>query len=154
MMETLSLKRFRSDDQGTFGKIRGNGLVLFTEELPQRKNKRGKSCIPPMKGEPKKKYKVTYCYSPHFRRKMYLIMGVDGRSGVRIHSGNLAGDRELGWFSHSYGCPLLGEKYGYFYVKKGQRSVKQRAVLVSRPAIRRFEKHMGYRDFMLEVSNA
>ena len=153
-MKTASLKRYRPTDQGIPGKVRCEGLILDTLELPHRKNRRGESCIPPRKGGAKKRYKVKWCYSPHFRKMMYLIQGVKGRSGVRFHSGNLAGDRDLGWLSHSDGCVLLGEKHGYLRVKKGERHVMQKAVLVSRPALRRFEKHMGRKDFWLEVINA
>lgn len=45
-------------------------------------------------------YEVTITYSPRFKRKMPLINGVKGFSGIRIHSGNTAADTD--------GCPLPG----------------------------------------------
>ena len=153
-MKKASIKRYRPTDQGIPGKIRCEGLVIDTLELPHRKNKKGESCIPPRKEGLKKRYYVKWCYSPRFKKMMYLIQGVKGRTGVRFHSGNLAGDENLGWTAHSDGCVLLGGKCGHLYVKRNGVRVKQRAVLASKTALRRFEKHMGYKDFILEVINA
>lgn len=45
-------------------------------------------------------YKVTYTYSPRFKKKLPLLNGVPGYDGIRIHSGNKAKDTE--------GCILCG----------------------------------------------
>ena len=46
-------------------------------------------------------YKVTYTYSPKFRKSLPEILNVPGWTGVRIHSGNKAAD--------TLGCILVGE---------------------------------------------
>lgn len=45
-------------------------------------------------------YKLMWSYSPKYRRMMPEVLNVKGFSGIRIHSGNTAGD--------SSGCILLG----------------------------------------------
>lgn len=53
---------------------------------------------------PSGRYLVHKTFSPKYGRLMYLVDGVPGFSGIRIHSGNDAGDTE--------GCILLGMKRG------------------------------------------
>ena len=136
-MKCVSLRRFASSDQGTFGRIRCNGLVLFTLELPWRNNARNISCIPTGF------YIVRWTFSPRYQRFMYLIGDVPDRDGCRMHSANYAGDPAKGYHSQLNGCVALGEKYG---IMGGQK-----AIMVSRPAIRRFEDHMERKSFELEV---
>ena len=45
-------------------------------------------------------YQVKMTYSPAFRKYLPLIMGVPGRDGIRIHSGNFPTD--------TAGCVLVG----------------------------------------------
>ena len=54
------------------------------------------SCIPT--GD----YKLKWTLSNRFKRHMWQVMDVPGRAGIRIHSGNYAGDK----LSDSLGCPL------------------------------------------------
>jgi len=133
------LERLETSDQGTFGVMTVGELEFFSGELPWRDNRANVSCIP------EGIYECTYSYSPKFGKFMYMINSVEGRSGVRIHSGNYAGDTEKGYLSHSYGCPLLGMKRG---TMGGQR-----AVLISRPAISKLERKLGREDFTLEIVN-
>ncbi len=49
-------------------------------------------------------YRVTFEYSPRFRRDMLTVCGVQGFSGIRIHAGNTEEDTE--------GCLLLGKRQG------------------------------------------
>lgn len=74
---------------------------------------------------------------------MYLITGVEGRSGIRIHSGNFAGDKSLGLKTHSYGCILPGKYKG--------RLMNQRAILCSRFAVGDLEAAMAGKQFILEI---
>lgn len=132
-----TLTRIMSDDMGTVGRFVLSDFKAVSIELPWRDNKNGISCIPAGR------YRVAWTRSPRLRRFTYQILDVPGRAGIRIHSGNLAGDQSKGFASHSLGCPLLGSRLGAI---DGQR-----AVLGSRPAVRHFEGVAGGRPFILEV---
>lgn len=134
---TVFITRLESGDQGTFGKLIYQNKEWYTLELPWRENKSNISCIP------KGKYTVSWTYSPKFKRKMYLVVAVPNRSGIRIHSANYAGDESKGYKKHLYGCIALGKRKG---ILEGQK-----AILVSRPAIREFEKLMKEDTFKLEI---
>jgi len=131
------LHRTTTDDQGTEGILSTVGFSCFVLELPWRDNRRGMSCIP--LGE----YECQVIYSPHFRKKFYWLKSVPDRSGVLLHSGNFAGDRDLGFKTHSEGCLLLGK---YFGKLNGQK-----AVLVSQPTIRNFMEYMNHKPYTLEI---
>ena len=135
------LVRGKSTDEGTFGELSvpNKDFKCFTLELPDRDNKPNISCI-----LPKGIYEVKWCYSPSFRRNMYLLINTIGRSGIRIHSANYAGDDSRGYRKHLYGCIALGRKIG---ILDGQK-----AILVSKPCVKEFEKVMEYKDFILEIA--
>lgn len=137
LISNAVLIRKTGTEQGTFGKLVHKDFECFTLELPNRGNKRGISCIP--KGE----YKAVWSYSPKFKRGMYLLTNVLNRSGIRVHSANYAGDSKKGYKKHLYGCIALGKRVG---VLDGQK-----ALLVSRPTVKKFEKLMNYKDFILEI---
>lgn len=139
-MKHALLTRTEEGDQGTFGVLDFDGKRVFTGELPDRDNAPGVSRIPAGK------YLCRFTYSPAFKRKMYAVEGVKGRSGIRIHSANLMGDKTKGFQSHLLGCIALGERRGSI---KGQK-----AILVSKPAISKLESHMDGEDFELEIINA
>lgn len=129
----IYLIRERTSNQGTEGQLFIPGLFnCFTIELPWKDNQSNISCIPD--GE----YKMIWNYSNTFKRYMYMILNVQGRSGIRIHSGNYAGDKSLDYRSDSLGCPLLGKKRGFLR--------NQKVVLISRPIVRNFEKIMNGQD--------
>ena len=136
-MIRLTLVRIESGDQGTFGYLDLPTLRVFTGELPWRNNEPNLSCIP------EGLYLCRLTFSPHFRKLLYEVTGVKGRTGIRIHSANFMGDRTLGLKSQLYGCIALGEKFG---TMDGQR-----ALLLSTPAVRRFEKRLQGQPFELEV---
>ena len=77
-------------------------------------------------------------WSPRFKRPVYLVEAVRGRSGIRIHPANLP--------EQLNGCIALGEKLGTLGGK--------RAVLLSAPAVRRFEEWAGGKQLSLEVEYA
>ena len=133
------LVRTDSSNQGTFGYLLFEGWSCFTGELPWRENAPSISSIPV--GE----YRCIFTFSPRFRRKMYLVGPVTGRAGIRIHPANLMGDRSLGLKSQLNGCIALGQRMGAI---EGQK-----AVLISRPAIRKFEQFAAGRSFTLEIKN-
>lgn len=131
------LTRLESGNQGTFGKLVYNGFVCFTGELPDRNNAPSISCIP------KGLYQCQWTYSPRMKHYTYELVGVNGRTAIRIHSANFMGDSELGFYSQLNGCVALGQKLG---TMDGQK-----AILLSKPAIRQFEDLMNKKDFMLEI---
>lgn len=131
------LDRLESGDQGTFGRMWTRGLELYSGELPDRGNASNVSCIPPAT------YRVVWTFSPRFRRFMYLLLGTAPRAGIREHPANLMGDKTMGWRAQLNGCIALGERLGWL---DGQK-----ALLLSAPAVRRFESHLGHRPFLLEI---
>lgn len=140
MIDAL-LQRFESGDQGTFGRLlAGSSISFFSGELPWRNNSPSISCVPAGM------YRCVFTDSPRFGRHLYLLDAVPDRAGVRVHPANLAGDRSMGFKSQLNGCIALGESLGWI---DGQK-----AVLLSAPAVRRFEQHMGGNPFMLEIANA
>lgn len=74
-----------------------------------------------------------------------MLSSVPSRSGIRIHSANLMGDKILGYKTQLNGCIALGEKLGWI---DGQK-----ALLVSRPAIRRMEEYFNGKSFTLEITD-
>jgi hypothetical protein len=143
MTARLTIRRALSDEQGTLGVVFvGGEFFCFSIELPWRFNAREISCFPA--GQ----YRLLYTMSPRLRIRTYEVVDVPNRSGIRIHSGNVAGDKIRGWDSHSLGCPLFGERQGSLKNSAGRA---QRAVLLSRSAIRRMETALGRREGVLEV---
>ena len=112
---------------------------MFSAELPWRDNLQGKSCIP------EGKYRVVWGLSPRLKKFTYRILDVPARSGVLIHSANLMGNVDAGFKCQLEGCIALGERRG---VMEGQK-----AILLSKPAIRRFEDKMERKEFTLEIVN-
>lgn len=135
-MTRVQLTRLETSDQGTFGRLQAPGLTLFSGELPWRDNRPNISCIPV--GD----YLCRWTLSPRFKRFMYSIESVEKRAGVRVHSANFMGAKPP-YQAHLNGCVALGERLGWM--------ARQKALLVSMPAVRRFEAHMGRKPFLLEV---
>jgi len=135
-MKSILTREDRSAD-GTFGRMTVGGLTLFSGELPWADNAPDRSCIPV--GE----YRCAFTFSPRFRRMLYLVIDVPGRSGIRFHAANLMGAVDQGRKSQLNGCIALGERIGFM---DGQK-----ALLLSAPALRRFESALGGGPFDLEV---
>jgi hypothetical protein len=126
-----------STDHGTFGFINARGAFMcVTVEPPDYNNEPNYSRIPAGR------YVCTPRYSPKYGHH-YLVTGVDGRTWILTHSGNLGGDRKKGFKSHTLGCIILGKYFG--------RLSGQKAVMVSRPTVRKFNQVMGRKPFILEI---
>ena len=136
-MYELTLIREKSTDCGTFGVLHGLAKPLQTLELPWRNNLENLSCIPCGR------YVCRLRHSPRFRRKLYEVTGVPGRSRVLFHSGNWAGNIEKGKRSDVEGCILLGLARGILRA--------QTAVLESRPALLFFMQSLDGEDFNLTI---
>ena len=136
-METVILFRKSTSSHGTFGQLYIGWEPLFvTGEPPWKDNKPNYSCIPTGK------YLCVWHKSPKYGW-CYLVTGVDGRGFILGHSGNYCGDKELGLKTHTLGCILIGLRKGFLG--------DQRAVLVSRTAVRRFNNIMEQKDFNLII---
>ena len=137
------LLRVSSGEHGTLGVLAADGAdTIHVMEPPWRDNRRNRSCIPAGT------YTVVPHISPRFGRCL-LVTAVEGRSHILIHAGNLGGDVELGYRTHTRGCLLPGARRGWLHV--GAR--RQRAVLASRPALRRLTA-WARGPFELEIAYA
>lgn len=143
--QEVVLARGPGSDQGTVGTllIAGNAWCL-TLELPWRDNAAGASCIPPGT------YRMLWTMSPRLRRRTYEVIGVEGRAGIRVHEGNLAGDVAKGYVTHSLGCPLVGARMG---VLSPPEHMSQLAVLVSLATLRGLERLLGGAECALIVES-
>ena len=140
-MRRAILRRLRSGEEGTLGVLGAPGLPpVHIMEPPWRGNRRNRSCIPAGL------YEVVPHLSPRFRRCL-LVTQVPGRSHILFHAGNLGGDVERGWHTHTSGCLLPGLRRG----RIGVGGRRQRAVLASRTAFRRLMDWAGDRPFVLEI---
>lgn len=138
-MKTAILTRQSTSDHGTFGELVIDGKKYFTAELPDRDNKERFSRILP--GE----YLCKWEWSNRFKRFMYELKNVPGRTEVKIHSGNFAGDTTKGYRCEIQGCILLGRSVGTLGTQK--------VLGGSRLAVKDFELYLGKADFNLIILN-
>ncbi len=138
-MKELYLVRDETGPQGTWGVLvdLDENRTYHTIEPPWKDNLPFASCVP------EGGYLCRRRYSRHFAQWLYELCDVPGRSGILFHSGNLAGDRELGYLTHTYGCILLGKRRG---ILSGQK-----AVLLSRLALGEFDRSMPGDSFYLHL---
>ena len=140
-MRRAALRRDRSSDQGTIGTLVAGDLALAIMEPPWRGNARNRSCIPAGV------YEVVPHLSPRFARCL-MVAAVPERSYILFHAGNVGGDVERGWHTHTAGCLLPGLRRGRLVVK----GRAQAAVLSSRTAFRHLMEWAAGRPFELEVT--
>ncbi len=137
IIDKVRLERLETSSEGTFGRLTYNDFVAFTGELADRGNQSNVSCIP------KGTYWCSWTQSDAFKRKLYAVENVPNRAGIRIHAANFMGDSEKGLKKQLNGCIALGLKLG--------RMDGQKALLLSKPAVRQFETLMNKRSFLLEI---
>lgn len=138
-MNKITLVRIKTSDEGTLGKIEFQGHVFFTLELPWRNNLPDFSCIP------SGSYRCDFTYSNRFKKRLYLVGPVDGRTGIRIHSANLAGDSTKGFVKQLNGCIALGKTQGEIK--------EQDAILRSKEAVEEFHELLKGESFILEIKD-
>lgn len=147
-MRRVVITRGPSTDQGTFGAlvVEQGDFTCVTGELPDRKNERRVSCIPPGA------YPCKLIYSPRFKRKCYHVLGVQNRENILIHSGNLCGDESKGFVSQVEGCILLGDHLGTFEAGEAPAGTKnQKGVTNSAATVCAFIEEMEGCDFQLII---
>ncbi len=113
---------------------------IWIAEPPDRDNLTGKSCI--IADE----YLCVWQLSPKYGW-CYEITGVPDRSRILFHPGNLAGNIDLGYKTHTLGCQLPGLRMGRLQVK----GVWQDAVLNSRAALGKIVAFTGKENFLLRI---
>ena len=138
-LRQVVMVRYSHGDQGSFGKMYLDGKTLYTAELPDRGNAKNRSCIPA--GTYTAKHLPKSASGKY--RDVYHLQSVPGRSGILIHAGNYAGDRQLGFKTDTYGCILVGTYIGVLG--------DQKAILSSRKALSTLRQEMGDKDFKLTI---
>lgn len=139
--KNVTLQRFVSTQEGTFGEISFDAQRVFSLELPWRGNKRMVSCIPPGN------YLCDLVDSPRFGR-VYGVQNVPGRSHILIHAANLGGDSAAGWDTELNGCIAPGLRFGT-RARSGKPS--QACILQSRLGLERLVSWAGGAPFQLSV---
>jgi len=143
------LVRNSTGDEGTFGTLtisNDDGDMIYechTGELPWKDNQQRVSCIPTGT------YRCEMGYSPSFKKDLYHVLNVPGRSEVMIHNGNFCGDTSKGWVSHVLGCILVGAGIGPLENKDKKI---QKAVFSSMPTLGKLMKILNNEPFELELS--
>jgi len=147
-MHTATLYRLSSSDEGTLGVLvseSGGGapLVLATMEAPTRDNVPNYSCIP------EGTYRVVWEHSAAFKRYLYELYDVPGRTETKFHPGNYGGDYRLGFRRDTRGCILPGT--GFVRMRVPRVGNWQDAVEGSHAAVSLMEAHFGTEPWLLSV---
>ena len=142
-MQTLTLRRQISDDEGTFGLLVGLPRLIRTVELPWRKNSSKVSCIPldPIG------YICKWVNSPK-HGWCYELQNVKGRGNIQIHTANYGGDVTKGFRSDLLGCIGLGADV----TTNTELKPPQRMVTNSRETMKFFHACMKKESFLLIIS--
>ncbi|HPV47486.1 MAG TPA: DUF5675 family protein [Kiritimatiellia bacterium] len=134
------LVREQSTQYGTFGRMcvyATEFMMCFdTLELPWLSNLPCRSCIPDGK------YRCQFGETG--KGRLYQVLNVPLRSGILIHAGNLAGDRDANLKSDTEGCVLIG--HGRTDDLQGQPGI-----LKSREALKRFHDFTQGIPFDLDI---
>ncbi len=91
----------------------GNGGIWGILEVNTRNH--GKFFFSTLENYEKKieegNYRLNYCYSPKFKYECFLLEGVPGRKGIRIHASSYSSDLEgcisLGLINKTEGVPNM-----------------------------------------------
>ncbi len=126
-----TLTRKSDDGVQTLGELVIGGFTAKTLERPWKNNQRDISCIP------KGTYLCKYLFSMGHLGWTYAVQNVQGRTGIRIHSGNYVGDVE--------GCILLGNAY------EDINNDGEVDIINSKITIKAFETLMQKKDFTLII---
>jgi hypothetical protein len=145
VMQTVTLVRGQSTDDGTFGKLTVGSKTFISIELPWKDNQSGISCIPV--GTYVCEVAPSARMTQLFGKDMYHVTNVPDRSGVCIHPSNYAGDTTLGKRSDLEGCIALGD--GTTKDDNGQEMI-----IDSKVSINEFMSDLNSQPFTLIISNA
>ena len=101
-LELVRLQYLPDRTLGTLHFVGDNQWHCDTLELPATINR--ETNVPKLCCIPAGTYELKVTWSPAFKRWLPLLMAVPGRSGIRIHAGNIPYDTK--------GCILVGWRYG------------------------------------------
>lgn len=90
----IKLVRFGESHGATLGMLGIDGFPQFFTLEPPNRYPEKPSCVPV--GD----YRISFEYSPKFRRELWELKDVPGFTEVKIHMGNYARDTQA--------CPLIG----------------------------------------------
>ena len=109
----LELNRYEPSSKSMLGELLLDGkFECFTlEDITRQTKVFGETAIPAGT------YTVVITYSNHFGFELPLLLKVTNYEGVRIHSGNVAGDTE--------GCILVGKLKGVDFLGQSRVAFKQ-----------------------------
>ena len=153
------LQRFISDKDGTIGAIFDDKrpidtqpAICYTLERPWLDNKpdnkktstNDSSCI--LAGD----YFCKYTYSPRFKKNMFEIFDVEGRSGIRIHSANVI-DELLGCIAPATFIPFPPPKGG---IKHTNGKVYKYYASGSGDALKKLESILPKKGCVLSIKDA
>ncbi len=129
----LKLVRKRFTEDSTIGVLSVNGKTeCFTLEDKVRAIKlAGKTAIPTGI------YEITITFSDRFKKPLPLLLNVPHFTGIRIHSGNTAGDTE--------GCILVGQTQGKDFIGNSKAAFK--------PLFAKLEAALKKEKIFIEVVN-
>lgn len=110
----LVLQREILSDESTIGQLRSEDgeFVCFTLEdkvRPEGVKLFGKTAIPAAR------YRIEITESQRFKKRLPILLNVNGYEGVRIHSGNTSADTE--------GCILVGLTKDKDFIGKSQMAM-------------------------------
>lgn len=162
-MKQVSIVRTETGDDGTFGKLTGPaGFECYTAELPWRdadgdgKRDARVSCIKAGVYICRWTKSATRTNPDGSPESSYELLDVPDAAGVRIHPGNLAGDKVRGFLSDSEACILPGRAILDVEIPKERRvpggRMKQKGVTSSRDTVTAFAALMGLGQFELTIT--
>lgn len=122
---------------GTFGRLEVDGETFTTGELPAKGNAENVSSIPAGV------YRCRRTMSNRFKRMLYEVLNVPGRTGIRFHSANHMGDASRGLKCELNGCIALGTNLALVNGQKG--------IAGSRVAMDRFDELLAGEEFELTI---
>lgn len=131
-MELTTKRRYKKTEY-TIGNLFVEGLYFCDtlEDAVRDLKPDGSGKIKGKTAIPAGRYEVTMTYSPKFKRRLPLLLGVPFFEGVRIHAGNTAKDTE--------GCLLVGKNRAVGKVLDSRKYERQLVALIEQ-RIKRGEK--------------
>ena len=131
-MELTTKRRYKKSEY-TIGNLFVDGLYFCDtlEDAVRDLKPDGSGKIKGKTAIPAGRYEVTMTYSPKFKRRLPLLLGVPFFEGVRIHAGNTAKDTE--------GCLLVGKNRAVGKVLDSRKYERQLVALIEQ-RIKRGEK--------------